>query len=67
MVELVSMLVAIVAVGVLLYGIVWLVFLLPADMARERGRDPFVWVLISIVGNPLLAILLLAALGDSKT
>ncbi len=67
MIELISMLVVIAAGLVLLYGIVWLVFLLPADMARERGRDPFVWVLISIVGNPLLAILLLAALGDAKS
>ncbi len=67
MLELVSTLVAIVAGVILIYGLVWLVFFLPADMARERGRAPFVWVLISIVGNPLLAILLLAALGDANT
>lgn len=44
--------------------IVWFCILLPADMARERNRDPLIWVLISLVGSPLLTILLLIALGE---
>ena len=50
----------------LMYFGVWLYVLLPADMARDRNRDPLIWALISIVGSPLLAILLLIALGDAK-
>ncbi len=49
-----------------IYFIVWLVVLLPADMARARRRDPLIWVLVSIAANPLVAILLLIALGDAK-
>ncbi len=56
----------VIAVVSMLVFIVWLYILLPADMARERNRDPLIWVLISIVGSPLLAILLLIALGDAR-
>ena len=49
----------------MLYFLVWLAILLPSEMARERRRDPTVWVLISIVGSPPLAILLLMALGKA--
>ncbi|WP_085306966.1 hypothetical protein [Planktotalea arctica] len=46
----------------------WLLFLLvvtvPSDMAKERNRDPFAWVLISLPGTPFLAIFLLWLLGD---
>ena len=49
----------------ILFLIVCLYVLLPSNMARERRRDPMVWVLISIVGSPPLAILLLMALGDA--
>ena len=46
----------------MLYFLLWLAILLPSEMARERRRDPTVWVLISIAGSPPLAILLLIAL-----
>lgn len=62
-----GLLVGAVAGFAVLFFIVWLYVLLPSDMARERRRDPMVWVLISIVGSPLLAILLLMALGDAPT
>jgi protein-S-isoprenylcysteine O-methyltransferase Ste14 len=58
------------AIGLLL-SIVALVFLfwfsiiLPASMAASRRRNWFVWICISVVGTPLLAILLLIALGDA--
>lgn len=43
----------------------WLWIWVPAQMAKNRNRSPLVWVLISFVSSPLLAILLLAALGDA--
>lgn len=43
----------------------WLYIIVPAQMARNRKRSALVWVLISIVGSPLLAILLLIALGKA--
>ncbi|WP_281842857.1 hypothetical protein [Sinisalibacter aestuarii] len=52
--------------GLLIFaGMLWLYIFLPADMAARRNRSAFVWVLISLVGSPLLAILLLIALGAS--
>lgn len=42
---------------------IWFVIILPARMARARGRRALVWVAISVIGTPLLAILLLVALG----
>ena len=46
--------------------VVWLYVLLPAGMAARRGRSRLIWVLISLVGSPLLACLLLLALGDAS-
>jgi len=43
---------------------VWLGILLPASMAEDRNRSQFGWVLVSIVGTPLLAVLLLMSLGE---
>ena len=49
---------------------VWVAYSLyisiPADMARERRRDPTAWVLVAIFGSPFLAIFLLWALGDAE-
>lgn len=45
---------------------IWLVFLLPARMARDRGRDPVAWVLVALLGTPFLAIFLLWVLGDHR-
>lgn len=44
----------------------WLYILLPAGMAERRGRGQFVWVLISLFFSPILACLLLLALGDAE-
>lgn len=52
----------------LLFGcwlVLWLYVLLPAGMARRRNRSAFIWVLIGLFGSPILAILLLLALGNS--
>ena len=62
-------------IGVLLGGfiwavlfglLIWLYVLLPASMAERRNRSIFIWVLISLLGSPFLAVLLLLALGDAS-
>ncbi|WP_298975039.1 hypothetical protein [uncultured Roseobacter sp.] len=45
---------------------IWLYFVVPAQMAQARNRSRLIWVLISLVGSPLLAILLLYALGEAR-
>ena len=46
---------------------IWLCILLPADMAKERNRSPLAWVLISLFASPLLAIILLALIGEAQS
>jgi hypothetical protein len=48
-----------------LWFALWLYVLLPAGMARRRNRSAFIWVLIGLFGSPILAVLLLLALGNS--
>jgi hypothetical protein len=55
-----------VAVLAVLVFVLWLYIFLPVGMATARGRSAFIWVLISLVGSPLLAILLLLALGNAQ-
>lgn len=45
--------------------LIWFCIVLPAQMATRRNRSGLLWVLIALVGSPLLAILLLVALGDA--
>lgn len=47
-----------------LWIVLWLYVLLPAGMARKRNRSAFIWVLIGLFGSPILAVLLLLALGE---
>ncbi len=49
-----------------LFVVLWLYILLPAGMAERRNRSQVIWVLISLVGSPFLAVLLLLALGDAR-
>lgn len=51
---------------VALFIVLWLYILLPAGMAERRNRSRLIWVLISIFGSPILACLLLLALGDAE-
>lgn len=55
------------AVSVLLTVVVaiWLVFIVPADMAKARGRSALSWVLVSVCFSPFGAIILLYLLGDA--
>jgi len=43
---------------------IWI--LVPASMAANRNRSQTLWVLISIIASPIIAILLLAALGEDS-
>ncbi|MGH1457336.1 MAG: hypothetical protein ACRBBT_00390 [Paracoccaceae bacterium] len=45
--------------------VIWLYIMLPASMAKNRNRSPVIWVLIAIVGSPILAVLLLIAMGET--
>ena len=44
--------------------VIWLVLILPWQMAEKRDRSGFLWVVISIMLSPVVAILLLLALGE---
>ena len=46
--------------------LIWLVIVLPAQMASRRGRSVIGWILISVIFSPLLAIVLLAVLGPAN-
>lgn len=35
-------------------------------MAKNRNREPILWVLLGFFANPLLAIILLLILGEDK-
>ena len=53
-------------VGLLiLYLSLWLLILLPAEMAAARGRSTFNWILVSLFFSPFAAIFLLWWLGDN--
>jgi hypothetical protein len=57
----------VVVIGLLaLFIMLWLYILLPAGMAERRSRSQLIWVLISLFGSPILACLLLLALGDAE-
>jgi len=59
--DLSSMIIGLVALLI----VAWIYIFLPAGMAARRNRSQFIWVLISLVGSPILACLLLLALGDA--
>jgi hypothetical protein len=47
----------------LLWFTLWLYILVPARMARSRGRSAVVWVLLSLIFSPFFAIFFLWFLG----
>ena len=49
---------------VILYLSLWLLILLPAEMAEARGRSAFNWIMISLFCSPGFAIFLLWWLGN---
>jgi hypothetical protein len=52
--------------GLALWFLIWFSILLPYRMATYRKRDGYVWVAISIIGTPFLAIILLLIAGERK-
>ncbi len=63
--EVMQSIVTIIGSIVVLIFLLWLYFVVPWQMTERRNRNTWVWVAISVVGSPLLAILLLYALGDA--
>lgn len=51
-------------VGLIITIYLWIV--IPARMARERGRSEVGWVLLTWCLSPIWTIILLAILGDTK-
>ena len=49
----------------ILWFVIWICILLPANMARTRGRSSVGWVIFGLVTNPLFACLVLWMIGDS--
>ena len=50
-----------------LWLVLWFYIFLPAKMASNRGRSALIWVLVSLVFSPLLAIFLLLVLGRAAS
>lgn len=44
---------------------IWLLILLPAEMARNRNRSAFWWVVVSLAISPFAAIFLLWLIGPA--
>lgn len=57
---------AIAGVGLAIAFFIWLMILLPIRMAKKRGRNPVGWTLLFWILHPLIGIILLLILGDSK-
>ena len=43
----------------------WLWVIVPAKMAKKRNREPAIWVILSVIASPLVAIIALLAVGDT--
>jgi len=52
---------------IVLIFVIWFWIFLPLQMANRRNRSAVIWLLISILFSPILAILLLLALGNDKS
>lgn len=61
----VAMLCLVIALWISTWGLLWLWIFLPSKMACHRKRSPAIWILVSLLFSPLVAITLLAVLGDS--
>ena len=53
----------VIVIIVALVFVLWLYIMLPWEMAENRERSAFFWVLISIIFSPLLSIIALWLLG----
>lgn len=64
--ELIASLIGLGVFGLSAWFLFWLFIQVPCDMAKERKRDPLAWVLVSLLGSPFLAILILLWVGEVK-
>lgn len=64
--EMVSGLMAVIAFVLALSLFIWLCFILPARMARKRGRNVAGWIVLFWILSPFWGIILLLILGDSS-
>lgn len=51
-------------VGIVIFAYFW--FIIPARMARKRGRSEVGWVLLAFCISPFWVYILLAILGETK-
>lgn len=51
-------------VGIVIFAYFW--FIIPARMARKRGRSEVGWVILAWCISPFWVYILLAILGDTK-
>lgn len=51
-------------VGIVIFAYFW--FIIPARMARKRGRSEVGWVLLGFCISPFWVYILLAILGETK-
>lgn len=59
--------VQIAAFGLTILFYIWLLFLLPRNMAKKRGRNPVGWTIVFWFLTPLWGAILLLILGDSRS
>lgn len=48
------------------WAVLWVCVLVPMEMAKARGRKPWVWLLIAMMASPLVAIILLMLVGEAR-
>lgn len=61
-----TLIVVVIAVALIVLGVTIGLYVLVAVMAKRRGRNVVLWVLLSIVGTPLLMAIILLAVGDER-
>ncbi len=62
--DILGVLFGVVAVILGIYIVFFLYVKIPMEMAEDRGRDPYKWLIVSIFFSPLVAIFLLWLLED---
>lgn len=56
---------AVIGIAALLF-IIWLCIIVPMNMASNRNRSALGWVLCSLLVSPLVAIIILYAIGPAE-
>lgn len=61
-----SIILSITLLLIVLIVLLWLYILLPANMAKKRGRSVAGWIILFWIISPLWGTIALLVLGDSK-